>query len=135
MAGRASLDRPLPIRLQQQIKPSTTTERTTTMKKLILTLAVAAIAASAHAGDLPANYKAVALAAVKSQLRDPGSVQHLALVPTPPFAHTGPYGPQGTCVTCVVNAKNGFGGYSGDRPAWVTFKDGRVVNVVIMSSF
>lgn len=99
------------------------------MRKLIA-IALLAVCAAAHAGNLPANYKTLALAAVKGQLRDPGSVQALRLTADPPYDDRGM-----TVVTALVNAKNGFGGYTGNIPAWVKFRDGRVVDVLIYSGF
>jgi hypothetical protein len=99
------------------------------MKKLILitTLAILpAFATIANTGNLPANYKTVALKAVKATLRDPDSVKTLRLSPNAPFD----LADGSTAVVVAVNAKNGFGGYSGVVPVAVYFKNGRVINVL-----
>jgi hypothetical protein len=103
------------------------------MKKLI-TIIAAVLATSTfgtitNAGNLPANYKAVALKAVKEGLKDPDSVKTLRLSSVPPTNVPG-FGT--TCVFAEVNAKNSFGGYTGIVLVGVYFKDGRVVDVATL---
>jgi hypothetical protein len=81
----------------------------------------------ANTGNLPANYKTVALKAVKEGLKDPDSVKTLRLSPLAP-ADMGKLGT--TCVFVEVNAKNGFGGYTGNTLVGVYFKNGTVVHVL-----
>jgi hypothetical protein len=111
------------------------------MKTMIAILAAALLCSCATAptpeplSNLPANYKTVALEAVKQSLRDPDSVKVLrlsSLAPTPvgPRNAGGVDGPVGaTCVFVECNAKNGFGGYTGITTVGVFFKDGKVVDV------
>jgi hypothetical protein len=100
------------------------------MKKLMLTMAmmaalkVCATMVNAGTNNLPANYKAAALVAVKHRLKDPDSVRTLRLSPVCPFDL-----PNGTTSVIVeVNAKNSFGGYTGLEAMSVYFKDGKIVD-------
>ena len=102
------------------------------MRKLILVTTLAVLPAFAtitNAGNLPPNYKTVAIKAVKEGLKDPDSVKTLrpsSVAPTdvPGFGTT--------CVFVEVNAKNSFGGYTGIVLVGVYFKDGRVVDVATL---
>jgi hypothetical protein len=104
------------------------------MKKLVLITMLAilpAFATRTTAGNLPANYKTVALKAVKEGLKDPDSVKTLRLSSVPPSDVGGLHGVT-TCVFAEVNAKNSFGGYTGIVLVGVYFKDGRVVDVATL---
>jgi hypothetical protein len=94
---------------------------------------------AAACGSLPDNYKSLALAAVKRELRDPytahmrieeGWVMRGYVLATD--ANT--WKP-GITVSVLVNAKNGFGAYTGERQIFVSFYDGRIVNVFGGRSF
>ena len=76
----------------------------------------------ANMSNLPANYKAVALAAVKRSLKDPDSLKTLRLYSEMPPS---PLPGGATAVYVVVNAKNSFGGYTGDMLVVVAFSGGR----------
>jgi hypothetical protein len=84
----------------------------------------------ANLGNLPVNYKAVALAAVKRNLKDPDSLRTLRLAPMAPSAGLGGT----TNVFVVVNAKNGFGGYTGDMMVVVAFRGGSITDVFSLHS-
>jgi hypothetical protein len=85
----------------------------------------------ADMSNLPANYKKIALAAVKRSLKDPDSVKTLRLyLEMPPSPLPG----GATAVYVVVNAKNGFGGYTGDSLIVVAFKGGSVSDVFSLHS-
>ena len=104
------------------------------MKKMMIAIIAAALLCSCadtetnqaiKTRDLPANYGAVALAAVKSSLKDPDSVRTLQLSPDPINTRGG-----NTSVMVYVNAKNSFGGYTGVEPVLVLFKNGQVIDIV-----
>ena len=85
----------------------------------------------ANMSNLPANYKAAALAAVKRSLKDPDSLKTLRLYSEmPPSSLPG----GATAVYVVVNAKNSFGGYTGDSLVVVSFKGGSITDVFSLHS-
>jgi hypothetical protein len=87
---------------------------------------------AAACGSLPDNYKGQALAAVKSELRDPYTA-HMRIqegwVMRGFVLMNGSAWVPGITVSVLVNAKNGFGAYTGERQILVSFHNGRVVNV------
>jgi hypothetical protein len=104
--------------------------KATTMKTVIAILAAAVLSACATTGNtpellsnLPPNYKAVAVAAVKKNLKDPDSVKTLRVGDI--TTGNGKIG-----VFVYVNAKNSFGAYTGEQPVLVMFKNGSVVDIV-----
>jgi len=80
-----------------------------------------AITITVNAGNLPSDWRELALDAVKARLRDPSSVQMLQVVDIPRYSDRSS-DPDWWCVTVLCNAKNGFGGYTGPITWFVYFR-------------
>jgi hypothetical protein len=111
------------------------------MKTLTMTIIAATLLCSssnatppwmkpADMSNLPANYKTIALAAVKKSLKDPDSVKTLRISET---MQPSPLPGGSTGVYVEVNAKNSFGGYTGLSLVVVQFKAGKIVDLFTLS--
>lgn len=104
------------------------------MRKLALTTLATLLLASCQSvadqpvtAKLPTNYRTVAAAFIKDQLKDPYSIRD-AIITTRPVMLSGILigsNKPGVCVQ--FNAKNGFGAYMGVKNYTVPFNNGKPI--------
>lgn len=87
--------------------------------------------ASADYGPAPVIDKAEVENSLKSGLKDPGSAQFRWLEPEKMRWRANAFSEwrYGWNVKIWVNAKNSYGGYTGEQPYWLTYLDGKLVDV------